>query len=196
MTPEDLVSHVREATGLVERDELTPQGQAAVWVAPERWLEAATHLRTCGRCGFDFFTFLTAVDRGGDRGAEAPPPRGKPGRAQAPSPSVDQGEGLEVVCHVYAVRRQHHLNLKTLVPREGGSLATLSGVWRGANWHERETAEMFGIGFAGHPNLAKLELPVNFEGFPLRKDFLLITREAKEWPGQKEPEERHEEAKS
>ena len=62
-----------------------------------------------------------------------------------------------------------------------------SGIWRGANWHERETAELFGVLFDGHPHLVKLLLPEAFEGFPLRKDFLLMTREAKEWEGREEP---------
>ena len=56
-------------------------------------------------------------------------------------------------------------------------------VFPGADWHERECAEMFGIGFAGHPNLVKLYLPGAFEGFPLRKDFPLLARDVKPWPG-------------
>ncbi len=97
-----------------------------------------------------------------------------------------EDQGFEVVLHLYSVRRQHHVNLKTIVAR-GQSLPTLSEIWLGANWCERETWELFGIEFDGHPNLVKLLLPIEFEGFPLRKDFLLMTREAKEWPGEKEP---------
>jgi NADH-quinone oxidoreductase subunit C len=76
-----------------------------------------------------------------------------------------------------------------MVPRDNPTLQTLSGVWRGANWHERETWELFGVLFEGHPHLVKLLLPSDFEGYPMRKEFLLMTREAKEWPGAKEPEE-------
>lgn len=57
------------------------------------------------------------------------------------------------------------------------------GVYPGANWHEREAAEMFGISFEGHPNLVQLYLPGGFEGHPLRKSFPLLTREVKPWPG-------------
>ena len=69
------------------------------------------------------------------------------------------------------------------------ALATLTSVYAGANWHERETYEMFGIGFDGHPNLVPLLLPDGFEGNPLRKEFVLASRVAKPWPGAKEPGE-------
>jgi NADH-quinone oxidoreductase subunit C len=56
-------------------------------------------------------------------------------------------------------------------------------VYAGANWHERETHEMFGIGFAGHPDLRNMYLPGDFEGYPMRKDFPLLARMVKPWPG-------------
>jgi NADH-quinone oxidoreductase subunit C len=56
-------------------------------------------------------------------------------------------------------------------------------VFGGANWHERETNEMFGIAFAGHPDMRKMYLPIDFEGHPLRKDFPLLARMIKPWPG-------------
>ena len=59
----------------------------------------------------------------------------------------------------------------------------------GANWCERETWELFGIAFDGHPHLVKLVLPEQFEGHPLRKSFALMSREAKPWPGAVEGEE-------
>ncbi len=160
MQPQELVTHLTEATGVVERSEVA-HGEAAVHVAPGNWKAAAQHLHDCGACRFDFITFLTATDL--------------------------EDQGFEVILHVYSVRRQHHVNLKTLVPRDNPRLATLREIWLGADWCERETWELFGIDFDGHPNLVKLLLPVEFEGFPLRKDFLLMTREAKEWPGEKEP---------
>ena len=56
-------------------------------------------------------------------------------------------------------------------------------VYAGANWHEREAHEMFGIGFAGHNDLRNMYLPMEFEGHPLRKDFPLLARIVKPWPG-------------
>lgn len=162
MTPDEIATHLTEATGALERHEVA-HGEVSVWTAPEKWHEVAEHLKSCGRCHFDFITFLTAVDL--------------------------ESDGFEVVLHVYSVRRQHHVNLKTIIARDGARLPTLSDIWAGANWCERETHELFGIEFDGHPNLVKLLLPVEFDGFPLRKDFKLMSREAKEWPGLKEPEE-------
>src|SRR5215217_8253166 len=74
-------------------------------------------------------------------------------------------------------------------PEVSYGLLTVRDLWAGADWHERETWELFGVVFDGHPNLAKLLLPEEFEGFPLRKEFALLTREAKPWPGAKEPGE-------
>ncbi len=75
------------------------------------------------------------------------------------------------------------MTLSTDVSKEDPRLASLVDVFGGANWHEREAAEMFGIEFEGHPNLTKLYLPDAFEGFPLRKSFPLLSREVKPWPG-------------
>src|SRR5690606_25589023 len=55
--------------------------------------------------------------------------------------------------------------------------------YAGADWHERETWEMYGIGFTGHPGLRNIYLPSDFEGHPLRKDFPLLSRHVKPWPG-------------
>jgi NADH-quinone oxidoreductase subunit C len=162
MNAAELAQHLTDATGALERHEIA-HDQLSVWVQPARWVEVARHLKDCGLCHFDFFTFLTAVD--------------------------EEENGFEIVANLYSVRRMHRVLLKTMLPREAPKLATLSGIWTGANWCERETWELFGVDFEGHPNQVKLLLPVEFDGFPLRKDFLLMTREAKEWPGMKEPEE-------
>ena len=65
-------------------------------------------------------------------------------------------------------------------------------VYPGAAWHERETYEMFDVAFDGHDDLKGLLLPPEFEGHPLRKEFVLASRVAKDWPGEKEPGESHE----
>jgi NADH-quinone oxidoreductase subunit C len=106
--------------------------------------------------------------------------------------AVDELEGrLRVVLHVVAPATLDRLLLtSTVTEGEGGArLPSITSVYAGASWHERETWEMFGIGFDDHPNLVPLLLPDGFVGQPLRKDFVLASRVAKPWPGAKEPGE-------
>ncbi|MFD5205944.1 NADH-quinone oxidoreductase subunit C [Streptomyces anulatus] len=106
--------------------------------------------------------------------------------------AVDEpGTGFRVCAHVAAlgtgtVRR---LMVRTTVPHDAAVLPSAIDVYAGAAWHERETHEMFGVAFDGHPHLVPLLLPEGFEGHPLRKDFVLAARVAKAWPGAKEPGE-------
>jgi NADH-quinone oxidoreductase subunit C len=131
-------------------------------VDPGRWLPVLTAARDSG---LDYFDWLSAVD--------------------------ELDEGFSVVAHVadMSQRPPLHLLVRTKVPRDNPRLASATSVFRGAAWHERETYEMFGISFDGHPNLTPLLLPDGFEGHPLRKEFVLAARVAKPWPGAKEPGE-------
>ncbi|ATL29769.1 NADH-quinone oxidoreductase subunit C [Streptomyces formicae] len=104
--------------------------------------------------------------------------------------AVDEpGTGFLVSAHVVALAPVRRLLVRTTVPHEAPVLASAVDVYAGAAWHERETHEMFGVTFEGHPGLVPLLLPENFEGHPLRKDFVLAARVAKAWPGAKEPGE-------
>jgi len=87
---------------------------------------------------------------------------------------VDMGrpeERFEVVYNLYSLRNKEYVRLKVLVDEQDLTVPTVTGVWSGANWHERETYDMFGIVFAGHPDLRRMYMPEEFEYFPLRKDF-------------------------
>ncbi|WP_371660365.1 NADH-quinone oxidoreductase subunit C [Streptomyces sp. NBC_00280] len=104
--------------------------------------------------------------------------------------AVDEpGTGFRVAAHVVALSPVRRLLVRTTVPHESPVLPSLVDVYAGAAWHERETHEMFGVRFEGHPGLDHLLLPEAFEGHPLRKDFVLAARVAKAWPGAKEPGE-------
>ncbi len=81
--------------------------------------------------------------------------------------------------------------IQTRLDRADAALASIVSVYPGADWPERETHEMFGVDFTGHPNLTSLLLPPEFEGHPLRKDFVLASRVARPWPGAVEPGESH-----
>ena len=82
-----------------------------------------------------------------------------------------QEERFEVVYNLYSLRNREYVRLKVLVDEQDLRVPTVTGVWPGANWHERETYDMFGIVFTGHPDLRRLYMPDEFEYFPLRKDF-------------------------
>lgn len=87
---------------------------------------------------------------------------------------IDNGPELntmEVVYNLYSIPFHHHLMVKVILPRLNPEVDSVSDIWRTANWHERETSEMFGIKFIGHPDPRKLLLPADWEGHPLRKDY-------------------------
>lgn len=81
---------------------------------------------------------------------------------------------FEVVYNLYSLKKKKYLRLKVLVDEDDPIVDTVSVVWSGANWHERETYDMYGIKFKGHPDLRRMYMPEDFEYFPLRKDFPLM----------------------
>ena len=165
LSPTDIIDRLRAQFGedVLSADDVF--GHPVVKVSPARYVEIATFLRDERDLAFDYFDFLSAVDF-----------RGK-------------GRGYELVVHLASTGHGHNVRLKVDCDAESPQVATLSELWAGANWHERETWELFGIDFQGHPHLVKLVLPEQFEGHPLRKDFGLMTRGAKPWPGAVEGEE-------
>src|ERR671931_676432 len=167
LSPTEIGERLRAQFGDAIQDVADQAGHAVVTVVPERYPEVAEFLRDDPDLDLDFFDFTGGVDFG-DR-------------------------GFQVVTHLYSTIHSHHVRLKVVLPREDPRCPTLSSVYPGANWHERETWELFGIAFEGHPHLVKLLLPEPFEGHPLRKDFELMSRVAKPWPGAVEGEEEEEE---
>ncbi len=79
---------------------------------------------------------------------------------------------FDVVYHLYSMTRNHRLRLKAAVG-ENETIPSVTPVWKGANWEERECYDMFGIEFSGHPDLRRILLPEDWEGYPLRKDYPL-----------------------
>ncbi|MFJ3665686.1 NADH-quinone oxidoreductase subunit C [Streptomyces sp. NPDC090106] len=130
-------------------------------VPPASWLTALETARD--GLGCTYFDWLSAVD--------------------------EPGTGFRVAAHLAALAPVRRLLVRTTVPHASPTLPSAVGVFAGAAWHERETHEMFGVDFQGHPGLDHLLLPESFEGHPLRKDFVLAARVAKAWPGAKEPGE-------
>jgi NADH-quinone oxidoreductase subunit C len=143
--------------------------RATADVPAPAWAQAVRAARDDPELALDFFDWLSAVDE-----ADGP----------------DAGS-FRVVAHLWSTTERHGLLLRTLVPVGEPVVASVVAVYPGAAWHERETHEMFGVDFAGHLDLRPLLLPPEFEGRPLRKDFVLASRVAKPWPGAKEPGESH-----
>jgi NADH-quinone oxidoreductase subunit C len=102
-----------------------------------------------GGLGFDFLLDITSIDNYGED------PR------------------WTVVYHLYGIGHRCHLRLKTPVSEEKSELPTVTGVWAGADWHEREIYDMMGIRFRGHPDLRRILMWEGYPYFPLRKDFPL-----------------------
>lgn len=90
---------------------------------------------------------------------------------------------FQMVLRLYSIEEAIGVTIKADLADDDLSIDTLIPVFAGANWHERELWEMFGINVAGHPDLRALYLPSGFEGNPLRKDYPLVARRVKPWPG-------------
>ncbi|MDP9799099.1 NADH-quinone oxidoreductase subunit C [Catenuloplanes nepalensis] len=165
MTPEEvgtrLISQLGDAEASVSAGDAF--ARATVDVPPGRWWAACQAAASPAGLACDFFDWLSAVD--------------------------ELDGGFAVVAHLWSTRRRDGVLIRTRVPRDTPELESIVGLYPGAAWHERETFEMFGIGFTGHDDLKPLLLPPEFEGHPLRKDFVLASRVAKPWPGAKEPGE-------
>jgi NADH-quinone oxidoreductase subunit C len=164
--------------------EVLPGQDAWARVRVDAWGEAARVLRD--DLGFTYFCFLSAIDW-------LPSPFGKSEDDATPAPvdpsaPLDHGTTggetrFQLIARVERPGTGLGITLKADVADGALVAPTWSNVYLGANWHERECWEMFGITFDGHPNLTHLYLPGEFEGFPLRKDFPLISRMVKPWPG-------------
>lgn len=183
----DLVSHAYSAT------------EAWVRVAPAGWLQAGRVAKE--HLGLSYLCFISGIDwlqnpgLGGEKAWDpdveaSDPPGDGPGRWK--TGVAGGGTRFQVFARLADLTRHVGLTLKVDVgdgpsdpdhPGAAPRVASWVPLFRGADWHEREAWEMYGIEFEGHPGLRHLYLPGEFEGFPLRKDFPLLAREVKPWPG-------------
>ena len=181
---EGIVDELRRRIGdRLVATELRPNDDLWARIATDAWKEAGEALY---QMGFEYFCYLSAIDwmpspygRGEDDPTEPPPER-----ETAIRPGVTGGDTrFQVLARVTDIRRHVGVTLKADVPDDTLAIESWFTVYAGANWHERETHEMFGISFSGHPDLRNMYLPTEFEGYPLRKDFPLLARMVKPWPG-------------
>jgi len=142
---QQLVEIVKMVTNDIRVDEkATPK---AIVVPSSEIKKVCSELYQNASTYFDMLSCLTGIDNG------------------------TEANTIEVVYNLYSIPYNHHLMLKVILPRENPVIDSVVEIWRAANWHERETAEMFGIIFNGHPDLRRLFLPADWEGHPLRKDY-------------------------
>lgn len=133
---------------------IEPMGlQPALLIDPELIVQVCEELRDNNKTWFDFLSCLSGVDHG--------PEKNK----------------FEIVYHLASIPHKLQLVLKTIKEHDRNSetlpsFHTVSGVWRTAEWHEREAFDLLGIHFEGHPDLRRILLPDDWEGYPLRKDYL------------------------
>ncbi|MEO8359580.1 MAG: NADH dehydrogenase (quinone) subunit D [Vicinamibacteria bacterium] len=140
------------------------RGDLAITVAGSAWKEAARTLRDHPELDYKLFLDLCGVDYLND---DSRPLR------------------FEVVLHLYSVTKKHHIRLKTAVPEKTPVCDTLTDVFKGANWFEREAFDLYGLIFTGHPNLTRILTHDDFIGHPMRKDFptgkRYVSKKPKEW---------------
>lgn len=172
VSPEQALERVQTALGDAVVSSALNHGQVDVTCSPDSLLAVIEKLRDSDGIRCEFFTFLSGVDRTEFGGTDG-----------------DKAGGLEVLIHLYSPDHVIHVNIHVPVDLANPACPSITELFQGALWHERETHEMFGIDFEGHPKLVNLYLPEDFVGNPLRRTFKLPSRSIKEWPGAKDPEE-------
>ncbi len=135
------------------------RGDASLTVPSERLLDVARFLKTDPDLRFDMPIDVTAVDY------------------------IGQQPRFEVVYHLLSTVHHHRLRLKARVPEDNPTIPSVTPIWVGANWLERETYDMYGIRFSGHPDLRRIYLYDEFQGHPVRKDYPKEKRQPLIGPG-------------
>jgi NADH-quinone oxidoreductase subunit C len=126
------------------------RGELTVVVPKERIVAVCTYLKTDPQLSYDFLSDLCGIDM------------------------YTSKKRFGVVYNVLSLKNKHRFRIKTFTDEENPRIPSVTGVWSTANCHERETYDMFGIVFEGHPDLRRMYMPEEFEYFPLRKDFPLM----------------------
>lgn len=156
MSAKELALKLREKFGGILTEPSEFRGEVSVTVSDaERIAEVCTVAKS--DLGFNYLVDISTVDNYGDD------PR------------------FTVVYHLYGYSHHEHLRIKTSVSEEKSELPTVTGVWRTADWHEREAYDMMGVRFRGHPDLRRILMWEGYPYFPLRKDFPLAGK-ASEMP--------------
>jgi NADH-quinone oxidoreductase subunit C len=182
---QQLLARLQAELGDAIVDHAAAFGDVVVRVRPDAWRTTAQVCKDRLEC--DYLSFVAGIDwmpapviaeeGSGDTSAPAQP------REQTYGVGGSAGRYQVFACVESTRHKAWRALLKTDVSDTDMRAESWVSVYPGADWHEREAWEMFGIVFDGHPSLRHLYLPSEFEGHPLRKDFPLLAREVKPWPG-------------
>ncbi len=172
LTADALIAACRTAVGDHVIGAHAQRGDATVLVQRDGLVQLASKLRDDPALSFEMLVDVTAADYGdyppGLRGACSPVDANR-----ADGLSSDGLPQFEAVYHLVSLRHGHRLRVKVPIAADDLWVPTLCGVYGAANWGERETWDMYGVRFEGHPDLRRILLYDEFEGHPLRKDYPL-----------------------
>jgi NADH-quinone oxidoreductase subunit C len=186
MNAASLIQAVRERFPKAVTSAHVFRGDATVILSRELLLGVARTLKEDSVFQMQFLMDLTAVDF--STFGEKPPPAffASSGVAVRPSPEIPDAEGwteppgsarFVVVYHFYSLSLKHRLRVEVPVEEDDPELDSVTSLWAGADWLEREVWDMFGIRFRGHPNLKRILMYDEFVGHPLRKDYAVNRRQ-------------------
>jgi NADH-quinone oxidoreductase subunit C len=147
----------------IEKTE-SAHGDEVAWIKRDQLVAVATWLRDDAKMAFDSPVFVTCIDRLDWR------PLGHPPEDAWPGPDETQPR-FEVCFQLRSSRHKHRIRLKVGLPEDDARCPSLTALWPGFEWQERETFDMYGIRFDGHPDLRRIYLYEEFVGYPLRKDY-------------------------
>jgi NADH-quinone oxidoreductase subunit C len=181
---QELLGHLERELGDGMVESADAFGTLVVRVKPDAWRKAAEVAKSGLEC--DYLSFVSAIDwqPAPREGEEAGGDTSSPVQPDEMTFGVAGSAGrMQVFAHVESTTRKWGVTLKTDVDETDPHAESWVPYYPGADWHERETWEMYGVVFDGHPSLRHLYLPSEFEGYPLRKDYPLLARVVKPWPG-------------
>ena len=134
-----------EGLELQELNDCDPKG---LKVAREHLVKICSYLQRNEQCYFDMLSCVTGIDNG------------------------PEANTMEVVYNLYSIPYDQSLTIKVELDRNDPELDSVHEIWKTADWHEREAYDLYGIRFNGHPDLRRILLPADWEGYPLRKDYV------------------------
>jgi NADH-quinone oxidoreductase subunit C len=186
MTADSLLQAIKERFPEATRACHSYRGDATVVIGREFLLDIARTLKTDSAFQMNFLMDLTAVDFSAFGSKPSPAFFSSSGVPAKPSPQLPDPdpwpgppgpERFVVVYHFFSLPLKHRLRLEVPVDEADAEVDSLTSLWAGANWFEREVWDMFGIRFRGHPSLKRILMYEEFVGHPLRKDYPVNKRQ-------------------